>query len=72
MRKTSELHFGSGTVFSFGKYNTKYSACFDGVLPEGFVEIADPEEQHGFGMARLDLIVLLHQGRFGTFFCALL
>jgi hypothetical protein len=72
MRKTSELHVGSCAVFSFGKYNAKNSARFDGVLTECFVEITDPEEQHGFGVARLDLIVLLHQGRFGTFFCALL
>jgi hypothetical protein len=72
MRKTSELHFGSRTVFSFGKYNAKNSARFDGVLTECFVEITDPKEQHGFWVARLDLIVLLHQGRFGTFFCALL
>jgi hypothetical protein len=72
VRKTSELHVGCCAVFSFGKNNAKDPARFDGVFTEGFVEITDPEEQHGLRVARLDLIVLFHQGRFGTFFCGLL
>lgn len=38
---------------------------FGGVVEISFVEVADPEEEHGVGMFGLDAHVLAHQGRIG-------
>src|SRR5690606_8391604 len=65
MWESGKFDFRGGPIPPLCQNDVEYLAGSNGVLPEGFVKIADPEQKERAGVLCLNGIVLLHQGRFG-------
>jgi hypothetical protein len=63
VRKARQRHVAGRPVGTLGENNVEDFAGLDGILPEGFVKIAYPEQQQRPRVPGLDEVVLLHQGR---------
>ena len=66
VRKTRQVHGCSRAIVALGEGDAQHPRCDPGIPIEGFVEIADAEEQHSIGELCLDARVLLHQRRFSA------
>src|SRR5699024_678756 len=59
--KSGQFDIGGRTVGAARERDAQNAARLDGVVAEGFVEVAHAEQQDRIGMHRLDGIVLLHE-----------
>src|SRR5690606_39699654 len=69
VRETRQFDVRGSPIGPLGQHNIQYLAGFDGIFPEGFIEIAHPKKQQGARMLRLDRVVLLHQWGLSNFGC---
>ena len=68
MRKSGQFNILGRTIGSAREGYAQYFRCFDSIVGEGFIEIADTEKQNCVGMFGFHLDVLLHQRRLNNLF----
>ncbi len=71
MRKPGQCRLTFASVPPFCQDDTEDARGPDGIFSKGFVKIAHAKQEAGIGILGLDLVILLHQGRFfrGFFLC---
>ncbi len=69
MGETGKLDVLGRAVGAAGEGYAQYFGGLDGIVGEGFVKVADAEQQYGVGMFCLHLGVLLHKRCFCNLLC---
>ena len=68
VRKARQLDRCGRAVGTLGKCYAEDCRSLDGVVAEGFVEVAHTEEQDSIRVLGLEVVILLHQGGLYIFF----
>ena len=65
VREAGQGHFAAAASPALGERDIENAAGRNGIFTKGLVKIAHPKQEHRARMLLLELVVLLHQRRFG-------